>query len=238
MSNAARFTSKQDQLWLTPIRCKSLWIRSPTSPPLGWSCCNGSVCARSEICSFTSRAPTRISTTCGRSPRCRRTASRPYRARWWRSTDAALNDGRTVVSVVLSDDGKNCLEGVWFNQAFAAKRFRYGQRLSFSGKPKWYRDHWQMSSPRVQILDGDAGGEPGIVPIYPLTEDLRPEHLRTVLRKTLDLHASRLADVLPLSLRQKHDWPTCRSGAARRSLSACRCRRRCAAGGASSTRSF
>ncbi len=40
----------------------------------------------------------------------------------------SLNDGRTVVSVVLSDDGKNCLEGVWFNQSFAAKRFRYGQR--------------------------------------------------------------------------------------------------------------
>jgi ATP-dependent DNA helicase RecG len=120
----------------------------------------------------------------------------------------SLNDGRTVVSVVLSDDGKNCLEGVWFNQAFAAKRFRYGQRLSFSGKPKWYRDHWQMNNPRVQILDGEAAGEPGVVPVYPLTEDLRPEQLRSLLRKALDLHASRLADVLPPSLRQQHDWPT------------------------------
>ncbi|HTU23428.1 MAG TPA: ATP-dependent DNA helicase RecG, partial [Gemmataceae bacterium] len=50
---------------------------------------------------------------------------------------------------------------------------------------------------------------PGVVPIYPLTEDLRPEHLRALLRKTLDLHASRLADVLPVGLRQLHDWPTC-----------------------------
>jgi ATP-dependent DNA helicase RecG len=124
----------------------------------------------------------------------------------------SLSDGRTVVSVVLSDDGKNCLEGVWFNQAFAAKRFRYGQRLSFSGKPKWYRDHWQMNNPRVQILDGEAasaGGTPGVVPVYPLTEDLRPEHLRSILRKTLDRYASGLADVLPAGLRHKHDWPTC-----------------------------
>ncbi|HEY7426783.1 MAG TPA: hypothetical protein VH682_21280, partial [Gemmataceae bacterium] len=120
----------------------------------------------------------------------------------------ALSDGRTVVSVVLSDDGKNCLEGVWFNQAFAAKRFRYGQRLSFSGKPKWYRDHWQMNSPRVQVLDGGAGEEPGIVPIYSLTEDLRPEHLRSILGRALDLHAARVADVLPVALRHKHDWPT------------------------------
>jgi ATP-dependent DNA helicase RecG len=121
----------------------------------------------------------------------------------------ALNDGRTVVSVVLSDDGKNCLEGVWFNQAFAAKRFRYGQRLSFSGKPKWYRDRWQMNSPRVQILDGDAAPSPGVVPIYPLTEDLRPEHLHTLLRKSLDLYAAQLPDVLPVALRNKHDWPSC-----------------------------
>jgi ATP-dependent DNA helicase RecG len=121
----------------------------------------------------------------------------------------SLNDGRTVVSVVLSDDGKNCLEGVWFNQSFAAKRFRYGQRLSFSGKPKWYRDHWQMSSPRVQILDGgSAGEEPGVVPVYPLTEDLRPEHLRPILDRALNLHAAHVADVLPPALRHKHDWPT------------------------------
>jgi ATP-dependent DNA helicase RecG len=128
----------------------------------------------------------------------------------------SLSDGRTVVSVVLSDDGKNCLEGVWFNQAFAAKRFRYGQRLSFSGKPKWYRDHWQMSNPRVQILDGDAGSTgvppvapPGIVPVYPLTEDLRPDQLRSLLRKALERYGSFLVDVLPADLRQKHDWPAC-----------------------------
>ena len=34
-----------------------------------------------------------------------------------------LADGRCVVSVVLSDDGRTCLEGVWFNQAYAAEPF-------------------------------------------------------------------------------------------------------------------
>jgi ATP-dependent DNA helicase RecG len=130
----------------------------------------------------------------------------------------SLSDGRQIVSVILSDDGKNYLEGVWFNQPFAAKRFRYGQRLSFSGKPKWFRDHWQMNNPRVQILDspsslpqrgGVQGGSPGIVPIYPLTEDLRPEHLRSLLRQAIDRYASHLVEVLPSSLRQKYDWPTC-----------------------------
>ena len=64
-----------------------------------------------------------------------------------------LADGRCVVSIVLSDDGKHCLEGAWFNQPYITRRFRYGQHLAFSGKPKWFRDHWQMSTPRVQVLD-------------------------------------------------------------------------------------
>ncbi len=119
-----------------------------------------------------------------------------------------LNDGRTIVRVVLCDDGKNCLEGVWFNRPFASKQFRYGQRLAFSGKPKWYRDHWQMNNPRVQILDGNATSDPGVVPVYPLTEDLRPEHLRALLRASLDAHAPHLIEVLPEALRRKHDWPT------------------------------
>jgi len=64
-----------------------------------------------------------------------------------------LADGRCIVSIVLSDDGKHCLEGAWFNQVYITRRYRYGQRLAFSGKPKWFRDHWQMSNPRVQVLD-------------------------------------------------------------------------------------
>jgi ATP-dependent DNA helicase RecG len=125
-----------------------------------------------------------------------------------------LLKGGCVVSVVLCDDGRHCLEGVWFNQPYAASRFRQGQRLAFSGRPKWFRDfrhnreHWQMTSPRVQLLDGpspDVSG--GIVPVYPLTADLRADQLRPVIRRALDHSAGRLAEVLPEMLRQQHGFP-------------------------------
>jgi ATP-dependent DNA helicase RecG len=119
-----------------------------------------------------------------------------------------LDNGRSVVSVVISDDGKHSLEGVWFNQPFVHRRFRYGQRVSLSGKPKWYRDHWQMSSPRVQTLDGkEEASAPGIVPVYPLTEDLRPETLRSLLRKALARYADKVTEVLPDGLRRQRGWP-------------------------------
>jgi ATP-dependent DNA helicase RecG len=119
-----------------------------------------------------------------------------------------LDDGRTIISIVLSDDGKTCLEGVWFNQPGLARRFRYGQWLSYSGKPKWYRDHWQMANPRVQALDGGRTGTgPGVMPVYPLTEDLRLEQLRPLIRQALDRHAKSVKEVLPENLRRQRDWP-------------------------------
>jgi ATP-dependent DNA helicase RecG len=127
-----------------------------------------------------------------------------------------LADGRTVVSVVLSDDGKHCLEGTWFNQPYAARRFRYGQRLAFSGKPRWYRDHWQMTSPRVQVLDGPgpdrapAAPSLGIVPVYSLTEDLRAEQLRPLIRQAVKGGAGLLIEVLPAGLRERHGLPEVR----------------------------
>jgi ATP-dependent DNA helicase RecG len=118
-----------------------------------------------------------------------------------------LPGGRFLVSVVLSDDGKQVLEGVWFNQEYAARRFRYGARVSFSGKPKWQRDHWQMANPRVQLIDAASPASPGIVPVYPLTEDLRAETLRQLIGRALDRHVDQVCERLPETLRQRHDWP-------------------------------
>lgn len=119
-----------------------------------------------------------------------------------------LADGRTVIQIVISDDGKTCLEGTWFNQPYMTRRFRYGQRVSFTGKAKWFRDHWQMSNPRVQALDGTEQAEtPGIVPVYPLTEELRGEHLRPLIRLAVDRHAHCLVDVLPPEVRARRRFP-------------------------------
>jgi ATP-dependent DNA helicase RecG len=123
-----------------------------------------------------------------------------------------LLKGGCIVSVVLCDDGTNCLEGVWFNQPYAASRFRMGQRLAFSGKPRWYRDHklgrqyWQMGNPRVQTLEGTAGEPGGIVPVYPLTADLRGDHLRPLLRQAFQRHGSEVPEALPESLRRLHGF--------------------------------
>jgi ATP-dependent DNA helicase RecG len=120
-----------------------------------------------------------------------------------------LASGKCIVSVVLSDGGRQCLEGLWFNQPNAARLFRYGQQVAFSGKPKWSRDHFQIVSPRVRILDGsgedrDGAGASPIVPVYPLTEDLRADQLRPIMERVVAEYAGLVPEALPSELRKDH----------------------------------
>src|SRR5438105_10806927 len=118
-----------------------------------------------------------------------------------------LANGRSVVSIVIADPKGKCLEGVWFNP-YAARGYRYGQRLAFSGKPKWYQDHWKMDHPRVQILDGAAQGEQEqVVPVYPLTEELRADQLRMAMRQAVERGAELVPDILSPDVRTQRGVP-------------------------------
>jgi len=117
--------------------------------------------------------------------------------------------GKELLSVVLSD-GSGVLEGAWFNQSFMARRFRYGQRVAFSGKPQWYRDRWQMNNPRVQLL-GDEAIQPGsgkVLPVYPLTEGLHIEQMRRIQRHVAEHYARLVPEALPPELLRKYGFPS------------------------------
>src|SRR5260370_31430674 len=117
-----------------------------------------------------------------------------------------LPDGRRITSVVISDPVGKCVAGVWFNSLMIVGKVHYGQRVAFTGKPKWHRNHWQMHHPRVQVLeDNDAKLE--VVPVYPLTEGLRPEHLREAIRSALGKAADQVVENLPEPVRIKREYP-------------------------------
>ncbi len=118
-----------------------------------------------------------------------------------------LPDGRSIVEVVIADESGNVIAGTWFNQAYAAKDYHYGQRLAFSGKPKWFRDHWQMNTPRVQAFEEVTEKESRIVPVYPLTDGLRPEQMRSMLETAVSEYAGELPEILPQSIRARRQLP-------------------------------
>lgn len=118
-----------------------------------------------------------------------------------------LADGRRIVSVVIADPQGRCVEGTWFNQLAVLRQIRYGLRVSFSGKPKWFRDHWQMNHPRVQVLHAQASGPASkVVPVYPLTDGVYPEKLRDWIHQALNVGAERVPEVLPRELRESRHF--------------------------------
>jgi ATP-dependent DNA helicase RecG len=66
--------------------------------------------------------------------------------------------GRSRVGVLLHD-GHEYLRATWFNQPFMREKFRPGQHVLMSAKPRRSGGRWEMSHPRVTWLEG-AEDEP------------------------------------------------------------------------------
>ena len=101
------------------------------------------------------------------------------------------------------------LRAIWFNQSFLRKKFRNGQRVMVSGKPKRDGLVWQMSHPRVETLADDEPEPTGqLLPVYPLTEGITQLHLRKIVRAILDSHVDLLDEVFSCEYLDQHDlWP-------------------------------
>lgn len=118
-----------------------------------------------------------------------------------------LNDGRQIWTVVIADAKKRCVAGVWFAQFHIPRALKHGMRVAYSGKPKWFKDHWSINHPRVEVLEQEVSG-PGqnVIPVYPLTENLRAEDLREHIRRALAMAAEHVEEIVPAAMLAKHKF--------------------------------
>ena len=118
------------------------------------------------------------------------------------------SNGGFVLGVSVRCRGGH-VRGLWFNQPFLHERFRPGQRLMLSGKPKYEGLVWQMHHPRVEMLDQEED-EPvtKILPVYPLTEGLPQWQMRKIVRGAVEGYVAVLDEVFPADYLAAHDlWP-------------------------------
>lgn len=114
----------------------------------------------------------------------------------------------TMIGVLLRQEN-DFLRGIWFNQAFMREKFTFGQRVVFSGKPKWHNGRWELTHPRVQWLtDAEDEYEGRLLPLYPLTEGLKQRHVRWLMKAMLERYAHLVDEVFPAEYLQDHAlWP-------------------------------
>ncbi len=118
-----------------------------------------------------------------------------------------LSGGRSLTAVLLDCDGQYA-RGTWFNQRWPLERFRHGESVLFSGKPKHRSGRWEFSHPQVQWLDeDDTHSHGGMLPRYPLTEGLKMHELRRIMRDAVESYGPLIPDYLPDDFRRQHELP-------------------------------
>jgi len=105
--------------------------------------------------------------------------------------------------IVWVNDGTGQLMITFFGQAFLAKVIWTNKQYVFSGKVTMYRDTFQMNSPEWEGVDSENLHAIGIVPIYGLTEGLKPRSFRKLMKNLVDEWADKIPDYVPLSVLER-----------------------------------
>ena len=118
-----------------------------------------------------------------------------------------LRGRRSLVSALL-DDGTGVVQLVWFNQPWVAGQLVRGRRLRAIGAVSRFQGRPQVAPTEFDVVDEDGNGEAagGMLPIYPLTENVTQKALRGWTRTALDRLAP-VEDPLPDGLREQHGLP-------------------------------
>ncbi|MCG0238331.1 MAG: ATP-dependent DNA helicase RecG [Firmicutes bacterium] len=139
----------------------------------------------------------------------------------------AEHQGRRVpVVAALITDGTAYGQAIWFGQPWIAKSLPPGTTVVLSGKVERERGQPKFVSPEWEVVQDDeaellhAGR---LVPVYPLTEGLRPREMRRLMREAVLLGAPRMPDRIPPEVARRQNllpapvawqeahWPTDRT---------------------------
>ncbi|MBM82311.1 MAG: ATP-dependent DNA helicase RecG [Planctomycetaceae bacterium] len=119
-----------------------------------------------------------------------------------------ISNGRTLTAILISSDG-GFLRGTWFNQPWMLRKFRDGETVLFSGKPKRRGGRWEISNPHVQWIGDEEGEISGrVLPQYGLTEGLKMHEMRRITRAAVEEYAALIPEHLTEEVRSANQLPT------------------------------
>lgn len=122
--------------------------------------------------------------------------------------DAKEISGNRTMTVVLLQCDRDYVRGVWFNQPWMLQKFREGNVVLFTAKPKRRGGRWEFNNPRVQwIQDEDDETHGGIMTRYGLTDGLKLDDLRRLIQTAVEQFAHNVPEHLPDDFRKRYRLP-------------------------------
>lgn len=93
----------------------------------------------------------------------------------------------------------------WFNQPFKLKSLSKGAPIRVYGKLELKYGEWKITNPDIEPIDKNADSKNRILPIYPLTENLSQNKLRSLISTALE-YLDSLEETLPIELLNKYSF--------------------------------
>ncbi|MDP3880493.1 MAG: ATP-dependent DNA helicase RecG [Dehalococcoidales bacterium] len=122
----------------------------------------------------------------------------------WQAQEIRLGGRRSTEAIVGDETGN--VRVVWFNNPYLARNLPTNSRVIISGRVGVFNGRHVFESPEWERVEDKEFIHAGrLVPIYPLTQGLRPRQVRKLMKEVIDQWAGQMTEFLPPELRQRCD---------------------------------
>ena len=122
----------------------------------------------------------------------------------WQAQEIRLG-GRRSTEAIIGDETGN-VRVVWFNNPYIARNLSTNVRVVISGRVGLFNGRLVFESPEWEMVnDKELIHTARLVPVYPLTQGLRPRHVRKLMKEVVDQWAWQVEDFLPPELKGRCD---------------------------------
>ena len=120
----------------------------------------------------------------------------------WQAQEIRLGGRRSTEAIVGDETGN--IRVVWFNNPYLAKKLLTNTRVVISGRVSLFSGRHVFESPEWELAEDKELIHTGrLVPLYPLTQGLRPRQVRKLMKEVVDQWAWQVEDFLPPGLKQQ-----------------------------------
>ena len=114
----------------------------------------------------------------------------------WQAQQTMLGGRRSTEAIVGDETGN--VRVVWFNQPYLAKKLPTNTRIVLSGRVGLFKGQHVFESPEWELVEDKELIHTGrLVPLYPLTQGLRPRQVRKLMKVVVDQWTWQVEDFLP-----------------------------------------
>jgi ATP-dependent DNA helicase RecG len=117
----------------------------------------------------------------------------------WQAQETWLG-GRRGTEAIVGDETGN-VRVVWFNNPYVAKSLRTNAQVVISGRVRLFGGRHVFESPEWELLEDRELVHTGrLVPLYSLTQGLKPRQVRKLMKTVVDSFSGKVEDFLPSEL--------------------------------------